>query len=455
VSVHARLSPSNTRWPKCPGSIREEEAYPDIPGAPAIDGTGSHTLLELCGIASLKENREVRAEEWLHRTIGEGHEDKPEGWVVEHDRCERVQMALDYIHRREAEYLYTEVEYESRSDPGRHVGRTDWWGTCDITIRQKSVLEVADYKDGRIFVPPTTPQNIGYTGGKLMDSIIRRPGAIDWSACPYDLVRLTIIQPKTNPVIRSIEMTPQELWAKVQELGLAAELTDDPLAPLIAGPHCTWCKHGRAGKCEAKNNINTEKANAMTEITSGGGGLAALISTMLSAPETLTDQQIADVEDLRTDLVKALGKVQKEGVRRLENKGTIPGYTLAPGGSTREWSLTDEETAKKLKNMRLTEKDLYPKKLLTPAALEKLDKVKEMGDKQKTNIAKMISSIPGNPTMKKGPAPANAPESAEEMFKAVPPAAAKAPEPAAPAAPALDFTKNQPVAEKPAPLSFI
>lgn len=31
----------------CPGSAREEEPYPDIPGDAAIDGTGSRVLLEL------------------------------------------------------------------------------------------------------------------------------------------------------------------------------------------------------------------------------------------------------------------------------------------------------------------------------------------------------------------------------------------------------------------------
>jgi len=416
MSVHARLSPSNTRWPKCPGSVREEEAYPDIAGDAAIDGTGSHLQLDMCGTLSQEEDREVRADEFLNKVIGEGHEDRPQGWMPDVERCERVQMALDYIHRREAEYLYTEVEYESKSDPGKHVDRDDWDGTCDITIRQKNVLEIADYKDGRMFVSPKdNTQLIAYAGGKLMDSMITRPGAIDWGACPYDLVRMTIIQPKTNPVIRSVEMTPRELWGRVQELGANAALTDDPEAPLIAGKHCTWCKHGRAGKCPAKNNINTEKANAMTEITQGDAGvdLSSLIAKMLTDPGSLTDQQIADVEEIRTDLVKALGKVQAEGTRRLKNGGTIPGYFMGKGNSSREWALSDEETAKKLKNMRLTEKELYPKKLITVAALEKLDKVKEMGEKQKTNIAKLIDDKPGKEVMKKGTAKTS---DVEEMF---------------------------------------
>ena len=47
---HAKLSPSKRhRWAACPGSVREEAAYPEQPsGAAAIDGTRSHTLLEYC-----------------------------------------------------------------------------------------------------------------------------------------------------------------------------------------------------------------------------------------------------------------------------------------------------------------------------------------------------------------------------------------------------------------------
>ena len=68
MSSHARLSPSNTRWPKCPGSVREEAAYPDVSGEAAIDGTGSHLLLELC----LQNG--VRAATYDGQIIGANHD---------------------------------------------------------------------------------------------------------------------------------------------------------------------------------------------------------------------------------------------------------------------------------------------------------------------------------------------------------------------------------------------
>jgi len=66
MSTHARLNCSSSeRWQNCPGSIREEEVYPNISGAAAIDGTGSHLLLELC----LKSGR--KAASYVGEVIGE------------------------------------------------------------------------------------------------------------------------------------------------------------------------------------------------------------------------------------------------------------------------------------------------------------------------------------------------------------------------------------------------
>ena len=86
MGEHARLSPSNHRWPHCPVSIREEANYPDTSNPASIDGTGSHLLLEMC------LEHETDAKSFINETIGVDHEDKPEGWLVKQDRCDRVQV---------------------------------------------------------------------------------------------------------------------------------------------------------------------------------------------------------------------------------------------------------------------------------------------------------------------------------------------------------------------------
>ena len=94
MGEHARLGPSDKTWPDCPGSPRVNAGYEDIPGAPAIDGTGSHLLLEECLMSNVRSNA------YDGQIIGANHPDNPMGWLVSIDRVERVQQCLDYIQRR-------------------------------------------------------------------------------------------------------------------------------------------------------------------------------------------------------------------------------------------------------------------------------------------------------------------------------------------------------------------
>ena len=179
--AHARLSPSNHRWPNCPGSVREEARYPDIAGESAIDGTGSHLLLEMCLIEDVTPNY------YEGRIIGVNHEDKPEGWLVSQDRIDRVWMCLNYINRRKEELLTQypgatiQVQAETQTNPGGMFGRTDWKGTADVTItalidNRAVFIEVVDYKDGRGWVNAEgNSQLISYLGGQMRPWIASGP----------------------------------------------------------------------------------------------------------------------------------------------------------------------------------------------------------------------------------------------------------------------------------------
>jgi len=208
---HARLGPSNKRWPVCAGSVREEENYEDVAGDAAIDGIGSHLLLEMC----LQNN--VPAFTYDQQIIGANHPDNMNGWLVAPDRIERVQMALDYISRRVAELkemfagCNVTVEAESKANPGGAFGRDDWWGTCDITIIARHpmsgevyFIEVADYKDGRGYVSEkNNTQNISYLFGKMRPYVGSGPDKVrPFIPANVGGIRMTIIQPKTNPVVR-------------------------------------------------------------------------------------------------------------------------------------------------------------------------------------------------------------------------------------------------------------
>ena len=409
MSAHARLGPSNKRWPKCAGSVREEADYPDIPGEAAIDGTGSHELLEMC----LKNG--VTADAYIDQIICVNHEDNPGGWLIGEDRAARVNMCLDYVDRRVKELqaqfpqAVITVESESKSDPGGMYGRDDWWGTVDITIiaRDKMTteclfIEVIDYKDGRGWVGARdNSQLLPYLGGKMRPYIAVGEGMTGpLLGNKVGGCRVTIVQPKTNPVIRSDdELSPMAAIQAVDKLSIAAIATDDPNAPLTPGKHCQWCKANpkRGGHCTAESEQSLATVeNMSTEITTGDGqSLFEVIGQMVANPTILTADQLADLADARAGLMAAFDKVDAEIERRITDlKEHIPGNAMLPGKSSQAYNESDEKIAKALKGRRMKKDQIYPGKLITPAALLKSDFL--TAEQKESFKKKYITSIASN-----------------------------------------------------------
>ena len=460
MGTHARLSPSNHRWPVCPGSVREEANYPDIAGEAAIDGTGSHLLLEMC----LENN--VPAIQYDQQIIGANHPDHISGWLVGLDRCKRVQMCLDYVQRRVTE-LKTEypgctvtVEAESRSDPGGMFGRDDWQGTCDITIICRDdhlgdvlFIEAIDYKDGRgwVHVPDNT-QLIAYLVGKMRLFIVSgsdlvRPFRVD----RVKHCRMTIVQPKTNPVIRyqcstrpDDNFSPRIVLDKAEKLSDAARATDDPNAPTRSGKHCQWCKANpkRGGHCVTATEKSLQVVTTMsnTELVATDIPAFEYISKVVADPKSLTSDQLSELLSAKDALMAAFDKCSAEIQERIESGEQVNGYAMQPGRASRVWNESEEEMVKKLKSRRLKLDDIYPKKLISVAALLKSDK---LSDAQKKKIeADLVSTKAGKMTLKKvahsvAQSSTGMLESTQQMFADVP-----LPVTAEPAAPDVGDSDN-------------
>ncbi|MGB0467733.1 MAG: DUF2800 domain-containing protein [Pontibacterium sp.] len=391
MSAHARLGPSNHRWPHCPGSVREEVVYPDVSGDAAIDGTGSHLLLEMC----VEQGR--AADDFTGETIGTGHRDKPGGWSVKPDRAERVQMCLDYIRRRNDELLsqFPDVEIiietETRADPGGMFGRTDWWGTVDITITVMQddnclFVEVIDYKDGRIFVPAEgNSQLISYMGGKLRPFIASGPDQVrPFKPEKVGACRMTIVQPKSQTPVRYWDTSPGVVLSRLYALARAAHETDKPDAPLAAGDHCKWCKHE---KCTEKLK---EAQTVMTDIITTDGTLFEQVQAAIADPASLTAEQLAQLADAREPLEAAFDAVNTEIERRIAEGVDVPGYAMKPGRGSKKWALDEEEIAKKLRSRKLTNADIFPPKLASPAQILKSEK---LDAKQRERLEKDLITV--------------------------------------------------------------
>lgn len=386
---HARLGPSNKRWAECPGSVREEEPYPDFAGEAAIDGTGTHLFVELMLIEWRESNERPYAEDWIGRIIGVDHHDKPQGWLIKKDRAERAEIALIYIDRRLIELGITiqSVIPEGRTNPGRFFGRQDWWGTCDITFTSVGgVFEVMDYKDGRGYVSEkNNGQLTDYAFGQLMDYFEQVPDLY------IDTIRLGIIQPKTNPPIRYIEMSVDELVEITEKRAHAAALTDTDNAPLIAGDHCQWCSH--KPNCTARTAIAAEGINLMTT----NKGVSAFDALSTVAISDMSNEQLADLKDARPVVNEVFDAVDKEVLTRIKSGETIRGYALGKGKGSNKWADDEEVTAKKLKGMRCTKVEIYPARLITPAQALKLERLTEQQVKKMEGS--MISYIAGKETV--------------------------------------------------------
>lgn len=246
MTTHSRLPPSAAhRWTACPGSVREEAKYPDSDSIASIDGTKDHLLLSLC------VNKNSKASDAIGATItGETWETT---FIVDKERADRVQVALDYV--AEQRKLYGGdciVTADVHVDPAYLVGRKDLTGTLDICIEAPGVrmLEIIDYKGGFIEVPAEDNEQLElYALGKL--SALQIPEGAPY---PYDMVRMTIVQPKNKlkghePVV-GWEVTTRFLLDHAGHYAVAAAATDDPDAPLVPGEsQCRWCR--AKGSCSA------------------------------------------------------------------------------------------------------------------------------------------------------------------------------------------------------------
>jgi len=350
---HSKLSPSSRhRWSKCPGSVREEAKYPDNSGLAALDGTRSHAVLEHC----LLEDIDPLS------LVGEGLRYDDDFFVVDAERATRVAVACNYAKGRN-------YSSEKRVNPSRFVGRDDLTGTCDIVIVDGAELEIVDYKDG--FTPVSAVDNAQmeiYALGELAEHEDGR----------FETVKMTIIQPKVFPQINSHTVTVAELLAKVPDIKAQAAATDDTNAPLIPGEsQCKWCK--AKGNCPALVNHSLELVN-----------VSLLDPAAINDPSAMSDEQLAKVLEAAPLVRTLLASAEEEVLKRLQAGNNVPGFKLVNGRGSRQWALSDDEIAEKLKKMGVPKAAIYKTEMVSVAQAEKLAWEKN-GEKQSLSARQLAT----------------------------------------------------------------
>lgn len=323
--AHARLSPSGAkRFMACPGSVRLSEGIPDESSVFANEGTAAHELAEIL-LTMKEEDANTLAGRVIDIAPGDGP--KVRAPEIEEDRKTLFKVTPDMVSAVNTYLQYArwfpkngyDLELEQRLDIG-HVVK-DMFGTADCLAysEKHKHLHVVDYKHGA-GVAVEVEHN-----AQLMCYAL---GAVKrYGNRPVEKVTLTIVQPRASHPrgpVRSWETTPQVLMEFADELANAADLTEDPNAPLFPGEHCQFCP--AAPTCPALRELSFNTAMEDFDDQTAVSG-----------------DQIAEWLD-KVGTIEMWCKKVREYANAQARDGNMPtGYKFVEKRATRKWK--DEASA--------------------------------------------------------------------------------------------------------------
>lgn len=407
---HARLSPSSAfRWRVCPGSVREEAKYPDTDNEYSLRGTAAHFVGEDC----LKNGRTPGY--WRdQKVLVDKVDGTQETITITTEDTEAVWTYVDYVLRRMEAIPGVHAEFETKLNPGIWLGRDDCEGTGDCALFSNVELEAVDYKHGAGVAVDAIENE------QLLEYMIGMCARMDWTQISHDIpVTGTIVQPRAphpDGPIRTWTLTAREIFARVPEVKIWCEATDDPNAPLVPGDkQCRFCK--------AKAECPALRASA-TEVFKPQTGFVDPVSHALeedSAWDTAEQNLGRPVDQMtmaekvaikeKMPLIRAWMKAVDESLLEDALSGTeVPGFKVVEGKSNRKWEMEEEALIKKLaalKNRQPDEKGKFGSlgqkivtktTVLSPAQAEKIIRPL-VTEKTWRNLQKFIVKPPGAPTL--------------------------------------------------------
>ena len=336
TEVNAKLSPSAAeRWMTCPGSVVLSEGMPNRGSAYAEEGTQAHDLAERI----LKSHR---------------------GDTIAHNNREmwdHVQVYATYVQDLYAEGDILAVE--------KQIKVTDQvWGTADALVwnEAKAELHVVDLKYGA---------GVAVEVSNNLQLKIYALAALLTMKLPAKTVVATIVQPRLphpDGLIRSKEYAAVDLLDFHADLMDAVKRVDGawefksatPVEPRLweaeyltpSEKGCRWCL--AAPTCPKLKAQST-----------------ALAKKVFAPAMAYDPAELADVLD-KLPLLEAWCKNVREFAYAEAEQGRVPpGYKLVEKRTTRKWR-NEQEAADALMDTDLDREDLYERKMLSPAAVEKL-----------------------------------------------------------------------------------
>ena len=387
---HAVWSASSTaaNW-TCAGRMAMVSISPDDKKSIyAAEGTAAHEVAE----------KALRGDLDCSKFLGEVY--SIDGFDVEVTE-ELARSAQTYVH-----YVASQTDVaagsvlliEERHSLAQLNPPFDAGGTCDATIIKPHLgeIEVVDLKNGRGIVEVNGNKQ---TRTYALLALLNAPKDL---VNQIDQVKVTIVQPRaphkdgrirseTFHIAELIEWTSALLKA-MNRSALALEafnmingsrtMFDEWASKVLTPGNCTFCP--ALGICPAvrKKALSVAPEIAKTWFEDTTLETPPMLSNTVPAlsPEELS--HILDGIDALEDWAKA---VRAAAHSLAEGGTTIPGYKLVEKVGNRKWAADDEKIIADLKSViKLSEDQIFSKKLLSPAQIEKI-----IGAKRKEEIANM------------------------------------------------------------------
>lgn len=323
MSDHAVLPPSSAhRWVRCPGSVSVMQLYPEQENEHTAEGTAAHWVAEQV-LTSYLSNTDVLVASDFNGSVA------PNGVVITEEMVEGAQVYITDVLKIANEYgclSSLQIEQPVKIDRVHSLN----WGTPDLRvfIPERARLIVDDFKFGRKVVEVRENwQLIDYAIGAL-DEIVGGNGLGDQQIT----VELRVCQPRAfhpDGPCRSVEMNGADLRNYANQLQTAAEQSQLPEPPTMAGEHC----------------VNCPGAHHCLTLQQAAAGICDRIETLnlSELPPAQLAVEIGYLQKAQKLLNARLDAVEAQALQ-LSNDGTVvPGYAVGYGRGTFKWDKPDSE----------------------------------------------------------------------------------------------------------------
>lgn len=368
---HGKLGLSSAEgWMTCAGRPQMESHFPDEPAIYKAEGTVAHTVRERC----LVEDRQVTD------FVGDVIEEEGFQITVEPEWERFLQPSIDWA-REHTGLLF--VEY--RVDVGTWI--PDEFGTLDTAIITKDEVILIDLKFGRgIRVDAVGNKQMRLYAAGLWENLIRH---IPDAPTTY---RLIIDQPRViggQTVENEWVIELEDILKFAEEASLAAEKTKDPdaeLNPSLKG--CAFCRAAENVACPAY----AEFALNLVDMTIEDLDKPFSEAPEMPQPEKLSPERRSYMIQHSSMLTKYLKNLHGDALTDAQAGKPVPHFKAVATLGDRTWE--DEEKAEAFWASKMPAKDIFNKKLKSPAQMEKI-----AGTRNWKKAQEMIHRPEGKPAL--------------------------------------------------------